>query len=163
MKTTALITVRLGLIGALLLTLYGQFILIPGTESGVVRHFAPGFHWLYVYMAAAVLGLVCVQVVLFASWKLLDQIQRDTIFTAKSFRWVDTVVWATGAGVVLAGGVALHLAATGRTGGPIRRFDEFDAMILCVGVGVVFGLLVVILRSLLRKAVDLKTEIAEVI
>lgn len=168
MKTISLITVRLGILGALLLTLYGQFILIPGAAPQAVQvdgtiRLLSGFHWLYVYMAAAILGLVCVQVVLFASWKLLDQIQRDTIFTAKAFRWVDTVIWATAAAVVLAGGVALQLAATGRTGASIREFGEFQAMMLCVGVGVAFGLLVVLLRGLLRKAVDLKTEIAEVI
>lgn len=37
------------------------------------------------------------------------------------------------------------------------------AAVACVGVGASFAMLVVILRSLLRKATDLQTEIAEVV
>ncbi|MEU6858520.1 DUF2975 domain-containing protein [Glycomyces sp. NPDC046736] len=163
MKAISLIIVRLGLGGVFLLSLYGQLILIPSVDPSGYPGSEGISYRLYAYMAAAVLGLVCVQVILFSSWMLLNLIQRDTILTAKAFRWVDAVIWATGAAVALAGGVALHSAITGRVRGPIGVFDEFDAMILCVGVGIAFGLLVIILRGLLRKAIELKSEIAEVI
>ncbi|SDE27532.1 DUF2975 domain-containing protein [Glycomyces harbinensis] len=163
MKTISLITVRLSLVAVLLLSLYGQFILIPNADPSAHPGSEGGSYWLYAYMAAAVLGLFCVQVILFSSWMLLNLIQRDTILTDKAFRWVDAVIWATGTAVVLAGGVALHMVITGRVRGPIGVFDEFDVTVLCIGVGIAFGLLIIILRGLLRKAVELKSEIAEVI
>jgi putative transcriptional regulator len=45
----------------------------------------------------AILGLVCVQVVIVCTWQLLTLVRDDRIFSAVSLVWVDTIVGAIGA------------------------------------------------------------------
>lgn len=41
---------------------------------------------------AAVVGLLCVQVVIVCTWRLLDMVRADRIFSQAAFRWVDGIV-----------------------------------------------------------------------
>lgn len=107
-----------------------------------------------------VLGLACVQVVIVCTWQLLTLVRADRIFTARALPWVDRIVWAMAAGWVL-----LLLATV-----PVYVVAEVDdspglvllaLVVLLVGAAV--GLLMVVMRALLRQATSLRDDMETVI
>ncbi len=107
--------------------------------------------------AATVFLVVCVQVVIVAIWKLLTRVEHDRIFSQESMTWVDAIVWAIAAAwTVLVGIDVLVAFHADDPGGPIVVF------LLTVGVTVV-GLLMIVMRALLRQATALRTDLEAVI
>lgn len=111
-------------------------------------------------VVVAVLGLVCVQVVIVCTGKLLTMVARDRMFSAGSLPWVDAIVWA-----VAVAWVMLLVAFF-----PVFAVAEVDdapglaalhLLILLVGAAV--GLLMVVMRALLRQATTLRTDMEAVI
>ncbi|GIG30354.1 DUF2975 domain-containing protein [Cellulomonas marina] len=101
--------------------------------------------------------VLCVQVVLVATWQLLTRVQADRIFTPSSLRWVDVIVGAVAAAwavlVLVLGYVGLHADDPGL---PLVLF------LLTVGVSVL-GLVLVVMRALLHQATVLRTDLEAVI
>ena len=95
---------------------------------------------------------------------LLTMVERDAIFTARAFRWVDNIIGSSMVATVLAIGVIgrIVLAEIPSPDDGVQVISALVAATATVGVGVAFVMLVVV-RSLLRKATDLQTEIAEVV
>ena len=107
--------------------------------------------------AVTVFWVLCAQVVLVATWKLLTQVKRDRIFTEPSLVWVDVILWAVGAAwIVLVGVLALVGFTADDPGLPLLLF------LLTAAVTLV-ELLVVVLRALLRQATTLRTDMDAVI
>jgi hypothetical protein len=105
----------------------------------------------------AVFWVLCVQVVIVATWKLLSLVKSDRIFTEASLKWVDAIVWAIGAAWVVLVGVFLYVGFNADDPGlPLLLF------LLTVGVSVL-GLLMVVMRALLRQATTLRTDMEAVI
>ncbi|MET7946010.1 DUF2975 domain-containing protein [Micromonospora sp. NPDC005324] len=105
----------------------------------------------------AVFWVLCVQVVIVATWKLLSLVKSDRIFTEASLKWVDAIVWAIAAAWVVLVGVFLYVGFNADDPGlPLLLF------LLTVGVSVL-GLLMVVMRALLRQATTLRTDMAAVI
>ncbi len=105
----------------------------------------------------AILVIACVQVVIVCTWHLLTMVAQDRIFTAASLRWVDVIIVAMGVGWLLLAGVLVGLAA---------RWDDPGAPLLLtlmlLGIGAA-GLLMVVMRELLRQATTLRTDLDAVI
>jgi hypothetical protein len=107
--------------------------------------------------AFAVLELVCVQVVIVATWKLLAMVETDRIFSEQALRWVDAIVRAIAVAWVLFLGVFLYAGFTADDPGlPLLLF-------LLLVAGAVLGLLMVVMRALLRQATALRTDLEAVI
>ncbi|SCF05129.1 DUF2975 domain-containing protein [Micromonospora saelicesensis] len=105
----------------------------------------------------AVFWVLCVQVVIVATWKLLSLVKSDRIFTEASLKWVDAIVWAIAAAWVVLVGVFLYVGFNADDPGlPLLLF------LLTVGVSVL-GLLIVVMRALLRQATTLRTDMEAVI
>src|SRR3954451_7171198 len=107
--------------------------------------------------AVFVFWVLCVQVVLVCTWRLLSLVEDGRIFTEMSLAWVDGIVGAVvAAGVVLLG-VDVYVA--------VHADDPGMAMLLLlVSVGVaVFGLVLLVMRALLRQATALRTDMEAVI
>lgn len=111
-----------------------------------------------------VLGIVTVQVTLVCVWRLLTMVRRGTVFSHAAFRDVDIICGAVAAASVLMFGLAVLLAPGGIAPGIILL--TCGASLLIAGV----ALIVLVLRTLLAKAVDrdaeanhLQTELDEVI
>lgn len=105
----------------------------------------------------AVFWVLCVQVVIAATWKLLSLVKSDRIFTEASLKWVDAIVWAIAAAWVVLVGVFLYVGFNADDPGlPLLLF------LLTVGVSVL-GLLMVVMRALLRQATTLRTDMEAVI
>jgi len=104
-----------------------------------------------------VLELVCVQVVIVATWKLLAMVETDRIFSEQALRWVDAIVRAIAVAWVLFLGVFLYAGFTADDPGlPLLLF-------LLLVAGAVLGLLMVVMRALLRQATALRTDLEAVI
>ena len=105
-----------------------------------------------------VFWVLCIQVVIVSTWKLLTLVKNDRIFTDASLAWVDAIVWAIAAAlVVLAGRAVLYVGFNADDPG-------LPLLLFLVSVGVaVLGLLMVVMRALLRQATTLRTDMEAVI
>ena len=107
--------------------------------------------------AVSVFWVLCVQVVIVSTWKLLTMVKNDRIFSDASLVWVDVIVWAIVAAWVVLLGVFLYFGIRASDPGlPLLLF------LMVIGVAVL-GLLMVVMRALLRQAVTLRTDMEAVI
>jgi hypothetical protein len=105
----------------------------------------------------AIFLVLCVQVVIVATWKLLTMVQKDRIFTEEAMRWVNAIVWAIAAAWVVFVGVFVFVGVNADDPG-------MPMVLLLVTTGVtVLGLLMVVMRALLRQATTLRTDMESVI
>ncbi|WP_312880214.1 DUF2975 domain-containing protein [Actinokineospora xionganensis] len=101
--------------------------------------------------------MLCVQVVIVCTWKLLSLVRDDRIFSDAALGWVDAIVWAIAAGWVVLVGVFLYVGFNADDPGlPLLIF------LLSVGA-TVLGLLMVVMRALLRRATTLRADMEAVI
>jgi hypothetical protein len=107
--------------------------------------------------AVSVFWVVCVQVVVVCTWKLLTLVKKDRIFTEASLRWVDVIVWAIFAAWVVLLGVFLYVVSGADDPGV-----PMVLLLMLIGVAVL-GLLMVVMRALLRQATTLRTDMEAVI
>jgi hypothetical protein len=139
-----------GLVVAQVLSMPGQFAYMAREEPDLAYLRWPLTIW-------SILELLCVQVVIVCTWKLLTLVAADRIFSEEAFGWVDAIIWALGAGWVLFLGVFVYLGFQANDPGlPMVMFG----MALVGGVVV---LLVVVLRALLRQATTLRADMEAVI
>jgi hypothetical protein len=107
--------------------------------------------------AVTVFWVLCVQVVIVCTWKLLTLVLADRIFTEASLRWVDGIVWAVAAAWAVLVAVLLFVGFNASDPGlPLLLF------LMTVGV-TVLGLLMVVMRALLRRSIALRTDMEAVI
>lgn len=103
------------------------------------------------------LGLGCVQVVIVCTWQLLTLVEDDRIFSEASMAWVDAIVAAIAAGeLLLFGTFVWSVVGVGLAGPPV-------VLLLALVAGAVVGLLMVVMRALLRQATTLRTDLEAVI
>jgi hypothetical protein len=130
--------------------------LLPRVPALLAGELPPG----WTILAIAVPGLVCVQVVIVCTAKLLTMVARDRIFSAGSLPWVDAIVRA-----IVVAWVLLLCAFV-----PVFTIADLDdapglaaahLLLLLVGAGV--GLLMVVMRALLRQATTLRADMEAVI
>lgn len=103
-------------------------------------------------LLGGVLVLLCVQVVVICTWRLLSLVQDDRIFSERSFAWVDAVLVATGTGSALLLTMIVRLVGVG---GPVQLVVALSLVLLG---GAVAGLLLVVMRALLRQATTLRAD-----
>ncbi|MET9097253.1 DUF2975 domain-containing protein [Streptomyces cyaneofuscatus] len=156
---------RIGIAAAVLFGLFAQAVIIPTTAADEVDLFPPYEPYALPYVIASILGVACVQVALGAIWMLLAKVERDAIFTRAAFRWVDLIIGTAVVATLIALGAAVHLTLD-----TIPSPDDGMAVegallaaLACVAAGAAFSMLMVIMRTLLGKAMDMRTELAEVI
>jgi hypothetical protein len=107
--------------------------------------------------AVSVFWVLCVQVVIVSTWKLLTLVVDDRIFSEASMVWVDAIVRAVAAAWAVLVGAFLYVGLNADDPGlPLLLF------VLVMGVSVL-GLLMVVMRALLQKATALRTDMEAVI
>ena len=157
-----------GLLRVLLVLLFvasvvGQLLSVPGqfADIGEGAPALAGLRW--PLTAFGVLELLCVEVVIVCTWKLLAMVQADRIFSPDAFAWVDGIVWAITAAWVLLAGMSAVLTTIIYVTPELR--DPGTPMLLfgLVLVGGVVVMLMVVMRALLRQAAALRTDMDAVI
>ena len=156
----AVTALRILLVMAFALLVVFQTMSVPGQFADIGKE-EPGLAYLrWPLTAFFVLELVCVQVVIVSTWKLLTLVKHDRIFTEGSLKWVDAIVGAIVTGWVLLLGLLLYFFLS------LGRPDDPSVPMLLslplVG-GAVLGLLMVVMRALLRQATMLRTDMEAVI
>ncbi|MER7455691.1 DUF2975 domain-containing protein [Micromonospora sp. NPDC126480] len=145
-----------------LVLLFGILVLLQTMSlPGQFAHMAeesPDFAYLrWPATVVSVFLVLCVQVVIVSTWKLLTRVKTDRIFSEESLVWVDVIVWAIGAAWLVLLAVFLYVGFNAEDPGlPLLLF------LLVVGVSAL-GLLLVVMRALLRKATTLRTDMEAVI
>jgi Protein of unknown function (DUF2975) len=107
--------------------------------------------------AVTVFWVLCIQVVIVCTWRLLTLVKSDRIFSDASLVWVNGIVYAIAAAWVVLIGVLLYVGFNANDPGlPLLLF------LMAVGV-TVLGLLMLVMRTLLRQATTLRTDMEAVI
>jgi hypothetical protein len=148
---------RIVLVAAFLLLVLFQVMSLPGQFAHMAAE-NPERAWLqWPLTIFAILEVACVQVVIVSTWKLLTMVKRDQIFSRRAFVWVDAIMWAIAAAwIMLAVFSAIVVLNADDPGLPIL-------LILTLVAGAAVGLVVVVLRALLRQAADLRSDLEAVI
>ena len=134
-----------------------QVAILPASFARVAEEFPERADLRWPMLAVSILVLICVQVVIACTWKLLTMVRDDRIFSEGSLAWVDAIVWAIAAAWVLVFGVFAYLLIEWEGPGlPVAL------MLLLMG-GAVLGLLILVMRELLRQATTLRTDMEAVI
>ncbi|KQX05552.1 MULTISPECIES: DUF2975 domain-containing protein [unclassified Leifsonia] len=117
----------------------------------------------WLLLAFSVVELLCIQVVIVCTWRLLTLVRADRIFSEESFGWVDGIVWALVVGWALLAGVSAVIVGVIYFTPELR--DPGTPMLLfgIVLIGGVVVLTVVVLRALLRQAAVLRADMEDVI
>ncbi|OLZ58314.1 DUF2975 domain-containing protein [Amycolatopsis keratiniphila] len=145
-----------------LVLLFGVLVLfqtmsLPGQFAHMARQDPEMAYLRWPATAVSVFWVLCVQVVVVATWQLLSLVRKDRIFTEASLRWVDAIVWAILAGWVVLAGVFLYVGFNAEDPGlPLLLF------LALIGVAVL-GLLMIVMRTLLRQATTLRSDLEQVI
>ena len=108
-------------------------------------------------LTVSVLELLCVQVVVACTWRLLTMVRNDRIFSEDALVWVNTIVGAIVVAWVLL--LAAFVYVVGLWGLP----GLLAALFLMLVAWAVLGLLMVVMRALLRQATVLRTDMEAVI
>jgi hypothetical protein len=153
----AVVPLRVGLVVLFGILVVFQTLSFPGQFAAMARESPEMLAWRWPLTALAVYWLLCVEVVIVATWVLLSRVRAGRIFTAASLVWVDVILAAIAAAWVVLVGVLLYVGIGADDPGlPMVLFA------LTVGVTVV-GLLMLVMRALLRKATTLRTDMDAVI
>ncbi|MEX5237446.1 DUF2975 domain-containing protein [Kocuria arenosa] len=134
-----------------------QVMSLPGQFAHMAQESPEMAYLRWPATAVTVFWVLCAQVVIVCTWKLLTLVKKDRIFTTASLVWVDAIVWAVGAAWVVLLGVFLYVGFNANDPGlPLLLF------LMLTGV-TVLGLLMVVMRALLRQATTLRTDMEAVI
>lgn len=151
-----------GLLRVFLVLLFGilvvfQTLSLPG-KFRYMAHESPDLAYLqWPLTGVSAFWLLCVEVVIVCTWRLLTLVVKDRIFSEASLRWVDAIVWAVFAGWVVLVGLSAFVVLNADDPGP-------PMVLLLLSTGVtVLGLLLLVMRALLRRATVLRTDLEAVI
>jgi hypothetical protein len=134
-----------------------QTMSLPGQFAHMARENPADAGLRWPATAITVFWVLCVQVVIVAVWRLLMLVKKDRIFHEGSLVWVDVILWAVFAAWVVLAGVFLWVGIRADDPGlPLVLF------LLLIGV-TVLGLLMLVMRALLRQATNLRTDMDAVI
>ncbi|KQU04219.1 hypothetical protein ASG56_12565 [Rhodococcus sp. Leaf7] len=134
-----------------------QVMSLPGQFAHMARESPDAAYLRWPLTAVSIFWVVCIQVVVVSTWKLLTLVRRDRIFTDASFVWVDAIVRSIAAAGAVLAVVFLVVGFTADDPGlPLLLF------LFCMIIGVA-ALLMVVMRALLRQATPLRTDMDAVI
>ena len=134
-----------------------QIVSLPGQFAYMAEEDPEHAYLRWPATAVTVFWVLCTQVVIVCTWKLLTLVQNDRIFSDAAFGWVNAIVWAIAAAWVVLVGAFLFIGFNASDPGlPLLLF------LMVVGV-TVLGLLMIVMRRLLRQATALRTDMEAVI
>jgi hypothetical protein len=153
----AVLALRIVLVVAFLLLVLFQVMSLPGQFAHMAAENPEQAYLQWPLTIFAILEVACVQVVILSTWKLLTMVRKDNIFSRGALVWVDAIMWAIAAAwAMLAVFSTIVVLNADDPGVPLLLF-----LILVAGAAV--GLVVVVLRALLRQASDLRADMEAVI
>ena len=158
MSRLSTILLRIILVVVLLGTLLVQVLLV--FQANATGQQYPEVEYLVVPYAAASVGAVALmQIALCAVWRLLSMVAGAGVFTAPALKWVNVVITCAAAISALSLLVFVHWIVIAQIGGP----GMFLLLGACVVLGSALTLFLIVMRDLLRTAINDRSELAQVI
>lgn len=152
MSNVSIRALRVVIVLALFGLLFGQVVVIPTIALDLRRALPEATAQSWVFLVTGILALLAGQVAVFAVWKLLTMVQRDSVFSDAAFRHVDLFIWGAGTAAVLALGIVPAVAA-------VAEADDAPGLMIIgmapAGVAAGVTLLMVVMRGLLARSVEL--------
>ena len=134
-----------------------QVMSLPGQFAYMAQEDAEHAYLRWPATAVTVFWVLCVQVVIVCTWKLLTMVQQDRIFSNDALRWVDVIIGAITVAWLILSATFLYFGFTWDDPGvPLLL------MLMLLGGGAL-GLLMLVMRALLRQATTLRTDMEAVI
>ncbi|MET9231930.1 DUF2975 domain-containing protein [Lentzea sp. NPDC003310] len=130
---------------------------IPGSYAYMAQQNPDEAYLRWPSTIVSIFWVVCVQVVIVATWKLLTLVRKDLIFTEGAIKWVNVMVWAIAAGWVVLVAVFIWVGVNADDPGVIVLFSLFITVVS------VIGLVLVVMRALLQRATTLRSDMEAVI
>jgi len=155
-RVTATLKALIAIMIALLLA--SQIFVIPEIANVTAERNPDVAQLMIPGIVGAIIFLVLVQVTLVCVWQLLSLVRADQIFSPKAFRYVDVILaMLIAAGALIAGSYVVIMLA--------RAVSPSVQLFAALGfvVSIAMGLLVVVLRGLLTKALQLEQDMSEVV
>ncbi len=163
-KTQRLIVpLRIALVLAVAFTLVMMTLSVPGEFAETITKHPESARLSWPVLVLVELELAGFLVLILCTWQLLTMIKRDRIFSEDSSLWVNLIVRTMFAGWVLFAVVAAYLVASIYFTPELRDPGIPVLLFGILLVGAVLVMLVVIMRTLLRQATTLRTDLDEVI
>ena len=153
----AVVPLRVCLVVLFGILLVFQTLSLPGQFRYMAQEHPEDADLRWPLTAIAVFLVLCVQVVVVATWKLLGLVSADRIFTRDSLVWVNAILGAIAAAWLVLLAIFLWVGFQADDPGvPMLLF-------LLLVAGAVLGLLMIVMRALLRQATTLRTDMDAVI
>jgi preprotein translocase subunit SecY len=157
LATRAVIPLKVFLAVMFAILLLLQVMSLPGQFAYMAEQSPELAYLRWPLTALSVFWVLCVQVVVVSTWRLLTLVKDDRIFSDASFAWVDAIIGAIAAAWVVLGFASLYVAVNADDPG-------FPILVFLVDVCVtVLLLLMLVMRALLRQATALRTDMEAVI
>lgn len=150
---------------ALVACLFAQVVVLPHAIADEAA-FDPLISYFQTpFTVIGILGVVCFQVVLVCTAVLLSKAWGEQIFSPRAFRWVDIVIGATLAAAVLSFIVLVMQVTVPGSVDPegMTSVGLMLAGLAGAALGVCGALVLLVMRGLLRKAMVLEDELAQVV
>jgi hypothetical protein len=159
----AVAALRVMLVVAFALLIVFQTLSLPGQFAYMAREDPGSAHLRWPMTVFAGVELLCVQVVIVCTWKLLSLVKHDRIFSEGALKWVDAIIGAIVTAWTLLLGLSLYVMVY-----VIRNEQDRDPglpmlLFLLLVAGAVVWLLMVVMRALLQRATTLRAEMEAVI
>lgn len=148
-------TVLVGLLG---LSVIAQALVVPATFSGFAQRFPEVANLVPPAIAWGTAVVLCAQVVLVVTWRLVTFTQRERIFSGEAVPWVRAMMGAAFAAAILAIAAFVTLSTA--------RIDPPGLMLALLGMGLLavgFGLIIRTMMLLLRRATEFSEELRAVV
>ena len=154
---SAVVPLRLFLVVLFAILILLQTLSFPGQFAHMAQESPDLAHLRWPLTALAAFWVLCAQVVVVCTWKLLTLVTNDRIFSDESFAWVTGILAAIAAAWLVLVCAAAYFG--------LRADDPSTPIILLLLTTVVSvaALLMFVMRSLLRQATTLRTEMEVVI
>lgn len=141
-----------------MLILVVQVVLLPWLSGEMARELPAEAHMRWPILTLAILGLLCVQVAIICTVRLLGFTRADRVFSSGALRWVDGIIGAFLGGSLVCFATIVYQSAT--VAGP----PVWGLLLVCgVLAGIGLALLMVVMRALLIRATTFKSELDVVI
>ena len=110
-------------------------------------------------------GAVCLELVLVSVWMLVTRAHDESIFDDRSHadRWVDLAIGALTAGAIVAAIGLVYFAAAEAANPSSATVAVLVVAAAATGASATLALVVAVMRRLLHRAMQLHSELAEVI
>jgi hypothetical protein len=134
-----------------------QVVVLPGSFARMAEQSADLAPLRWPLLVLSVVVLACVEAVIACTWQLLAMVEHDRIFSDAAMRWVNGIIGAVAlAWLIVLVAFVLVVAAGGLSATAVL-------LLLAVLAGAALGLLMAVLRALLRQATTLRSDLDGVI